>query len=240
MIFRLCLGVVCIVPYDEEKGEIPCVALLSVNKQIRAEARPILYGINCWLLDTVPIHTSPFNIVEPNLFEKIDIAFGGDDLPYLDRLSMASSMHEPNFDFGYSVPLTEDEKNSERMLHIHQMCIAQIFQAWNEKVDMLKTMKNLRSVGVDLEELFCPTGCCRIGLLDETPVRRLLKYLSESDEPFVHGRPLVVFEGLRGEKEENIIYNEYGFRDVIKEYYESKAQQKKSSGEIGDSEQVGN
>lgn len=44
-----------------------------------------------------------------------------------------------------------------------------------KKIDKLMAMKNLQSVAIGLARIFCPTACCRIGLLDETPIRRLLK-----------------------------------------------------------------
>lgn len=213
MIYHLCLVVGFILPHDKQKceWELPSIALLSVNKQMRAEARPILYRINGWLLSAVPTRPSPFKMVEPDLFERVGIVFGGDALPDLDNLDL----YGPNLDFGYSGPLMEDERIEERELRVQQKCVALVFQEWNEKVDKLKTMKNLRSVLVIFEDFFGPAGCDRMELLDRAPVRRLLKYLS-SDEPFVHGRPVVLFCGLRGEKEDNIVYNEYGFEDITK------------------------
>ena len=200
----------------------------------------MLYWSNYWNLEEFPIPASPFKIVEPHLFERVRIALRGNDVHDIDRQSIAEHMHEPNFDFDYPGPMTEDEQNLMRTLRVHETCNDVLFQAWNEKVDKLMTMKNLRYVIVSLQGLFCATGCCRIRLLDETPVRRLLRYLRESDEPFVHGRPRVVFMGLRDEKEVNIIFNEYGFPDLYGELRDSKAQKKKSSGDLGDSEQVTN
>ena len=230
MIFYLCLGVADIVPPRLDPNEFPSIALLSVSKQIRAETRPILYGINFWSLNAMPIKPCPLETVDPDLFERIVIALGGNDLPDLDRRSMVSHMHRPDFDFGSSGPWTAHNKNMARMFTVHQLCNAKVFTAWDEKVDRLMAMKNLRLVQVYLGGLFCPHGCCRIGLLDETPVRRFLKYLSESDEPFVHGRPRVAFRGFISEKEMHIIYNEYGFPHYPKSW-ESKAQKMKSSGD---------
>ena len=233
-VYHLCLDVGVIRPHARYRTNFPSIALLGVNIQIRSEARSILYRINSWLLSAGSIRRSPFKIVEPDLFERVEIVFGDEKLFDLD----GASMHEPNFDFGYTRPMTEDEQSGERTLQVHQMCIAEILQAWNEKVDRLKTMKSLRHVGVHFEGLYCPAGCDRVGLLNKTPVRRLLKYLSESDEPFVHGRPEVLFYGLRGLLENSIIYKDYGFPDFREKFYRLQAQEKKSKGDLGDNDQV--
>lgn len=98
-----------IAPHEQEDDDQrPSFALLSVNRQIRVEARPILYGINYWFLSTTPILSSPLNLVEPDLFERINIRSSGNELPDLDRLTMVPPMHQPNFDFGHNGPMTEE------------------------------------------------------------------------------------------------------------------------------------
>ncbi|KAL8792268.1 MAG: hypothetical protein Q9195_005147 [Heterodermia aff. obscurata] len=84
MVYYSYLSLDLIAPYDaRDRGELAHIALLSVNKQIRAEARPIFYRINHWVLSEVPIHPSPFKIVEPDLFEKLEVEFSCRDLPSL-------------------------------------------------------------------------------------------------------------------------------------------------------------
>ena len=226
-VYHLCLDVGVIRPHGRYRTKLPAIALLGVNIQIRSEARPILYRINSWLLSAAPIPPSPFKIVEPDLFERVEIAFSGEALFDLD----GTSMRDPDFVFGYTSPMTDDELSREDTLEVQQMCGAELLQAWDEKVDRLKTMKNLRHVGVHFEGMFCPAGCDRVGLLDQTPVGRLLKHLSESDEPFVHGRPEVHFYGLQGLLENKIIHKDYGFPNLRERYYELQAREKKSNGD---------
>ena len=51
----------------------------------------------------------------------------------------------------------------ERPSHIHNSLMVSLQLLWRERVFMIKeSVKGLRHLEIDLEECFCPLGCCRI------------------------------------------------------------------------------
>lgn len=107
MIYRFCLEVGYeIIPYptihkSKFRGPKPLITILSLNKQVRTEARPILYSNNKWQIGRFSPYTQYIYIDDiskpPNLFKTMDsqlfkhvvVKFGWDDVPMLDVRSFA-------------------------------------------------------------------------------------------------------------------------------------------------------
>lgn len=220
-IYRISLYVGLIKPHPTSHDSttlwgknVPTLALLAVNKKIRAEARPVFYLTNLWQIAIEPNEQTLFHKVEPWLFQDLIIVLSGDDGPHLDRMSTAGNIHSTPDDelFGPNATLTEDEKREVRWELIHDEYLKDVLLAWNAKVKLLlEDLSYAKSVMVDLYGLHCPAGCCRISVFEEAPIRRLLESLRREDSAFVHGKPEITFCGLLAEAERTLLFEVYGF-----------------------------
>ena len=149
MIYAFCLDVnLEIIPHpmgateremEQRQSELPSTSLLGVCKQIRAEARPILYGRNLWRLPRFPFENDLFHIVEPWLFTKVVLALTGNDAPNADIMSTACDVSLIP-DALLSDPgtiLTEADKAQERAELVHHYIREQVVEAWDKKITQL-------------------------------------------------------------------------------------------------------
>ena len=220
-IYRLSLEVGFIDPHFDSNdyttlwhNDVPTLALLAVNKRIRAEARPIFYRTNIWQIAIEPNKQTLFHKVEPWFFENLVIVLSGDDGPHLDRMSTAGNVYSTSDDeiFGPNATLTEHEKREVRWELIHREYLEDVLLAWNAKVELLlEDLPYAKSVIVDFGKLHCPAGCCRLPVFEEAPIRRLLESLRREDSAFVHGRPQTTFSGLLAKAERTLLFDGYGF-----------------------------
>ena len=117
MIYRFCLERdFIIVPHPTTRNEkrihrrqndLPSVALLATNKQLRAEARAILYFNNEWCIPVLyrKMDDNIFNIIEPRLFPKLDqVYFRKKDIWGFSERSIVSRLHKqrPHCEYYYS------------------------------------------------------------------------------------------------------------------------------------------
>ena len=205
---------------------VPSLALLAVNKSIRAEARPVFYLTNLWQIAIEPNEQTLFHKIEPWLFQNLVIVLSGEDGPYLNRMSTASDIYSKSDDelFGLNATLTEDEKREERWRLIHDEYLKDVLLAWDAKVKLLlDDLSYAKTVIVEFHELHCPAGCCRLSVFEEAPIRRLLEGLRREDSAFVHGRPETTFCGLLAEAERILLFEVYGFEKDCDMDYQSDA-----------------
>ena len=226
MVYRLCLVVeYVIVPYPTKnepkfQGLGPCVALLGVNKKIRAETRPILYGHNKWQIDFPLFDSGRLWYLEPSLFEHVVLKLSGDDGLQAHRMSQISRVHddlEEQF-VRDGRGLTEIERTQARAEEIHSRLLGHVEFWWEGKIGILSRLHHLQSITIDVSRLFCPSGCCRFEILRNEPFRWLLDCLTSKDK-HVYG-PKVFFVGLRNKKESRFIYKRCGFKKWALDTYE--------------------
>lgn len=191
MIYELCLCVDGILdPYPEWftsdhipkiKGRKPEVALLALNKQIRDEALPILFGKNTWRITAKKV----------NLAEKIARRLGhgevdslwdqyGSHIQKVD-LKYTRTQHPPeSFEehLYYAYELYPDdtlEDRSARADTIHEYVTDDLKPAWVVMINALDCCPNIETIHIDTGNLYCPIGCCRTNI-----VRNLFaKYMAE-------------------------------------------------------------
>ena len=220
-IYTLCLFTTTfIIPHPQSYqratnwgGAFPTLALLSVCKQIRAEARPVFYLKNRWQVALAKKRTL-FHKVEPWFFEHLQLSFTDEDGPRVNRMLTASGLHSQSDDdlFGPNTTLTEDEKRDQRWRYMHNKYLREVLAAWDDKVELLlEDLPYARTVRVNFGRLSCPVGCCRVSLFESAPIRRLLESLRREDSSFVHGRPEVTFFGLETQAERTLLVEVYGF-----------------------------
>lgn len=220
-IYRLVLNTISVInphPTKDESiiqgsGSLPSTALLAVSKQVRAEARPLFYRENTWQLATEPARNT-FTTVEPWFFQDICLRLRGDDTSDLDRMCIGYKYHSSPDDklFGTNSTYTDDEKRAARMVLVHDECLEKVCTAWTAKVNMLlEDLTHAAFIMVDFSELYCPSGCCRLDMFAEEPIRRLLEALRSEESSFIHGRPEVYFFGIQAEAERMLLLEVYGF-----------------------------
>ena len=217
-----------IIPYptiheSKFRGTRPAIALLRVNKQVRTEARPILYSNNEWQIGDRPefsidagAYPNLFQVVDNSLFKHVVIKFSGDDVPMLSTqtLSLAAHYHarlEQEL-LNSGVIMTEEEKRQWRAGEMHNLNYQTLLRTWNTRVSLLRMMKDLKTVRVDFNTCYCPSGCCRLRMFQAHPVERCLQRLPKPGKHSRNQQTEVYFHGIESKEECQIIYDNYGFR----------------------------
>ena len=141
-------------------------------------------------------------------------------------MSTASDVYSKSDDelFGLNATLTEDEKREERWRLIHDEYLKDVLLAWDAKVEiLLEGLSYAKTVIVEVYELHCPAGCCRLSVFEEAPIHRLLEELRRKDSASVHGRPEITFCGLLAEAERSLLFEVYSFDKDCDMDYQSDA-----------------
>ena len=185
LIYEYCLIVSgTIGPYDQNyslsrrgradkalRNKLPTVALLAVNKVIRSETVEMLYARNVWRIINPPSdyskYAEPLWTRRPNLFRHITMVFDKNDLDESKDWNNHILVVEDIF---RNVPDDEDAT-----LHMHHEAEEFMECRWQYKIDLMRGMDNLVSAVLDVNRLYCPTGCCR-----QRPLFRLLDMLDLS------------------------------------------------------------
>jgi len=181
MIYGLCLCVDGIlIPYPESldteeertaKGHKPVVALLTLNKQIRDEALPILFGKNTWSIPAKEVDLAEDDASSLDN-EKVDTLWYryGSHIQKVD-LKYARTQHPPESfkDIMYYAhelsPGDTLEDRSVRADTIHDHVRIDLKSGWVVIADALECCPNIESLHIDTEDLYCPFGCCRTNIV---------------------------------------------------------------------------
>ena len=210
--------------YQCEQPYYPSVALLGVNHQIRTEAMEVIFTKNTWRLPSGPIDWGNFHLPpgpdllrniffkHPKHFLSITVVFNQHDLPNDEKSQISRRTH--------SYP-RHDYTPTARIVDIHAQYLEKIEAQWANKAYLLcwtLLTGQVQSVVVDLEELACPSGCCRLQLLhmDESFFKHFLQYLLPSALAkgcAQHNRtvPKVTVKGLLNQQERFLIGKVYEF-----------------------------
>lgn len=183
MIYELCLCVDgIIVPYPEwnatnymprVKGRKPEVALLALNKWIRDEALPILFGKNTWritakIVNLAGDHASRLrNGYLDTLWDRYGSRIQKVDLKYT-RAQHSLNSFEMNLYLAHeSSPSGTLEDRNERADIIHDYVTKDLKFAWVIITRVLAFCPNIKSVHIDVGDLYCPIGCCRTNIVQK-------------------------------------------------------------------------
>lgn len=145
--------------FQTSKAQRPSPALLAVSKIIGAEARQILYAKNLWQINpNLPTE----NIFEshPLLFRNVTIAFDQRDLPEERKMAIYKAAHAKSEE-SWNVKATQEA----RARAIHRDCLFAAYQIWGRRKGVVWRLTAASSITVDLENFYCPSGCCRSKLL---------------------------------------------------------------------------
>lgn len=139
----------------KEATTIPAVALLGVNQRTCNESLRILFGKNVWRLsyDTTDgkDREQAFWTQHIKLFRHVCTQFTMNDI---SGRNLREITHDATEVHGYA-------DSDERTTMIHDERIIALMDSWQWKADLLEKM-TLKTLVLGLQDLFCPSGCCRI------------------------------------------------------------------------------
>ena len=166
-----------LVPYPEPfqtdyetdyKGPKPTVALLSLNKQIRYEALPVLFGKNSWRITFVPARLNIPDIRWDQLPLDPRRSFWGMFRPLIHHAVCRYSYRNVNAKL-----CTQDRRDvynstdimdeGERAQRIHWFDCDNMKAGWMTMNLAIFKMTNLKTLEIYIDDLFCPAGCRREG-----------------------------------------------------------------------------
>lgn len=151
------------------KRHAPAVALLRVNRQINREATPLLYSRVTFRLSTgylfmkfmalgeVCMYGSPSaSEVYPSrhLIRSLRIKFVPEHMPSEVRSGhVLDCWADPNFQL-------LSKKQRAQAIHRYNRDVCQA--VWTNAGKVIILMRELKFLSMDLEQVFCPLGCCRM------------------------------------------------------------------------------
>lgn len=138
------------------------VALLAVNKLVRVEVSPILYGENIWRM-TIPKVVSPsFSIghdvfrVQPLLFRHIAIDFDCEDLPRDFKHATIARARQR-----YGETADSFFPNAAISKFVHERSCGYLHVLWVYQCRLIEKM-DLNRITCNLQHCRCPSGCCSL------------------------------------------------------------------------------
>lgn len=177
MIYELCLCVDGILtPYPDcsmadyrpkVKERTPEAALLALNKQIRDEAIPILFGKNIWRITANEVYLTEN---DASSLENGEV----------DTLWHRYGSHMQKVDLGYTrtpyppehlrctINHAHEEFPNDRSARtgiIHDQAKVYLESSWVAVAEALSCCPNIRSLNIDIGDLYCLVGCCRTNIV---------------------------------------------------------------------------
>lgn len=193
----------------------PAVALLSVNKQISDEVATVFYGSDTW---RIPKHDRPsfktgIYRIYGHLFRHITI--------HLDRRDT---------DEFYTTWRVEHIYESfasltmvERMRYTHDDRSDSLSRSMSIRGSLVVDyMSHIQSLTLVVDNLYCPSGCCRLDTIKTLYEDFLLMFDPEPKGMFWQATcpqslKDVRVTGLRSQAEKDLVYGEWGFKGAAVE-----------------------
>lgn len=131
--------------------------LKGASRKVQAETEAIFYGFNhivmpagTWRYPCVSVDSAP-------PLNSVSFAF--------DMRDCAGNPYTWRRDACAELPWMSDsltETAAERLQAIHEKGRRALLELWEDRCHMIKHVMQLRYLQLDLEECFCPLGCCRL------------------------------------------------------------------------------
>ena len=193
----------------------PCVALLGVNSKIRDEAASTLFGKNTWRLSfgTV-LQDEKYRWWETyaQYFRHLVTSFDGRDA---DQTALLDLEIEERI----IICVSEDSDHFDPAgtANIHQRQLSIMKDGFIAKKNILLQME-LKTLSIELEDLFCPSQCCRREALQTLLIHLgttgpwyKLEQERGSDRDS-KPRTDVKLLGLEGDKERKLFWDTWGLK----------------------------
>jgi len=191
------------------------VALLRVNKQISDEAAILLYGDNTWRIPNSFHYVRGSEIYQDHgiLFRHITVHLDRRDTDEFHTTRRVRNIYER------FASLTM----VERMRHTHDDRSDNLSQSISIRGSLVVVhMSHIQSLTLVVDNLFCPSGCCRLDtiknlyedilhMFDPEPKRVLCQATCPRSLKDVR------VTGLRSQAEKDLVYGEWGFKGAAVE-----------------------
>ena len=142
----------------------PSVALLGVNKAIQHEAAIILFGKNVWRISETELSDcNHMWEIYNSYFQQIVTSFDMRDVTPRQLMDVTDNILGCGNIDGEEEKFYEDDDARE---YTHKVRIEKMREIWKFKRDMLEGMQ-LKSLVLDIRNLFCPGGCCRVPIINQ-------------------------------------------------------------------------
>ncbi len=208
-ILELCLIVGKINPYptyyeDDDPFAAaqrkPETSLLTVNKKLNAEASAIFYSKNVWVVNWCDgdgsvvgrrawsnhIPTDRIWYVQRAEIRDVAFSFTVQDLD--SRMLLLAT------NIGYRNEPTESNSGKRRQ-HVHALRATALVDICGWKISMLKSF-GIRSVTINVKDLFCSEGCCRTDAIEFCCLRPLQGWVSDGAALPSAWHPEIIISGF--------------------------------------------
>lgn len=157
----------------------PDLAILQVNRQVNKEASALLYSTGTFVISTgrdlacFMSKTNDFCLYTPSretfpsraAIRSLEIRFVADYIPTdFHEERMKELWHSPDF---------RSETRRKRAKHLHDLDRTASVAVWGVAGELLCMMHGLKNLTVNVEQAFCPEGCCRLVDVIARSLRRL-------------------------------------------------------------------
>ena len=184
------------------KTHRPCVALLRVNKQVEAEAADVLYGHNRWL---IPLSLNHY-IFYP---QKVSV----NNARRFRHIIVRLDFYKISDELRYSIILDSHkyehaQTSKQRFNYIH----SRMLRILNWEVHKVRRYvkweyKKLQTLVLDVENLYCPLGCCRLELMRGRLYHQFISQLNKLPSFWPDCTLHVTVTGLSTQEEKDIVRN---------------------------------
>ncbi|KAI9698689.1 MAG: hypothetical protein M1836_003799 [Candelina mexicana] len=141
----------------------PYIGVLGVNRQIRDEAKTVYYRGNAFVLGPLAgiHHLFPSDRYAFSLIRSLTIHFSPRTLSQKVREEVRHGYRQRWVEESrYEENTVQACQNRARLLHNTERRMLETI--WKMRVLDLAAMMSLKSLYLDLEDCYCPTGCCRM------------------------------------------------------------------------------
>lgn len=222
-----------IAPYKEKyvvegdyAGPAPTVALLAVSTQLRDEALPVLYGKNTWRVNALDPSIGQDDPLEGESDEtytlhlvtyssRVNIRTVWSSLPKGHARLQLSRGGDRTDSIIYVHTLQHQHSSGRLQRRLHNIDNLTLTGNWIIKSNVLSYMSNLTSILINIANLFCPMGCCRLSL-----VRDLFElYLrAGTHRSGCKTSPTYDIRGVMNEQKEEVVNNWLQRRQEASQY----------------------
>ena len=208
MIYEFCLCVEgYIVPFKEsihtwhagDTEEKPTVTVLAINKQIRNEALPVVYGKNKWRISSDADY-----VEDPVTIWSEYCTYFRHVVVYCDQLDFDPGWLEEASKKARQLPNSDQW---QRMQYVHNYAFESLTFNVGGKVLTAMNMIHLSSFVINVEKFYCPQGCCRILGLREM-VGGMVEWWTDIQTLDEDWKPdwKITFTGIGDREEEAVLY----------------------------------
>ena len=210
-ILELCLIVGKINPYpmcyeDDDPFAAaqrkPDISLLTVNRKLNAEASEIFYSKNAWVInwcyggdsvigrETWSTHIPTDRIWYVHRAEIRDVALSLTVQDLVSQRLLATHIGYWNGPF--------ESESIERRQHVHKLRSLGLADICRWKINMLKSF-GIRSVIINVKDLFCSEGCCRTNAIEFCCLRFLKDWVRDGAALPSAWHPEIIISGFHDE-----------------------------------------